>query len=84
MTTMTRTVDGLAQLAQHEAGAFNNQVQSLRERITVAKKARSFGELLRNQLDLLPDTHARLRRDHSVRSQLLQDFRHTLKGRSAA
>ncbi len=72
--------DGLAVLVEHESTAFDNLVASLRERVSVARKARNVGELLRNQLDLLPDTHARLVRDHAVRGQLLKGFGRDIRG----
>lgn len=80
---MSRTANSLAQLAQHEVHAFGNQIDGLRERVSVARRARSFGELVRNQLDLLPDTHSRLRRDHAQRERLLRDLSQQLTGRAA-
>lgn len=65
-------VDGLSVLVEHENSALDNQISGLRERLVVARRARSLGELLRDQIDLLPDTHARWRRDHTVRGQLLK------------
>ena len=64
----------------YDLAALQNLLASLRERLVVARKARSVGELLRNQIDLLPDTHARLLRDHSVRGQLLKGFTRDLRG----
>jgi len=71
-------VDGFSVLVEHETSAFENLVASFRERVVVARKARNVGELLRNQLDLLPDTQARLHRDHAVRRQLLVGLRRDL------
>jgi len=73
-------VDGLSVLVEHESSALDNQISGLFERLVVARKARSVGELLRDQLDLLPDTQARLRRDHSVRRALLKGLTHDLRG----
>lgn len=73
-------MDGFSVLVEHETNAFDNLVASLRERISVARKARNVGELLRNQLDLLPDTQARLSRDHAVRGQLLKGFGRDIRG----
>lgn len=72
-------MDGLSVLVEHESTALENLHSSLRERWVVATKARSLGELLRHQLDLLPDTQARLRRDHTVRSQLLKGWTRDLR-----
>lgn len=71
---MSHAFQSLIALIQHEAEAITNHVDGLRVRVRVARRARSLGELLRNQWDLLPDTHARLRRDHFQRSLLLRSF----------
>ncbi len=77
---LNTAVDGFSVLVEHESTALDNQISGLRERLVIARKARSVGELLRDQLDLVPDTQARLRRDHTVRSQLLEGFTRDLRG----
>lgn len=77
---LNTAMDGFSVLVEHETNALENLVSSLRERVVVARKARTVGELLRNQIDLLPDTGARLRRDHSMRRQLLAGFGRDLRG----
>lgn len=72
--------DGFSVLVEHESNALDDLVASLRERLVVARKARNLGEFLRNQLDLLPDTQARLRRDHSVRSHLIRGLGRDIRG----
>lgn len=72
---MEHTVDGLAQLARHESSALMAHLAALGERWAVARKARSTGELLRDQLDLLPSTAARLKRDQTTRRELLRELR---------
>lgn len=67
-------MDGLSVLVEHESTALENLRSSLRERWVIASKSRGLGELLRDQIDLLPDTRARLQRDHAVRSQLLKGW----------
>jgi len=59
---LTLAREGLSLLAEHETNALGDHLQALNRRVRVARKARSLGELLRDQLDLLPDTGARLRR----------------------
>lgn len=76
---LNTAVDGFSVLVEHENNALDNLVASLRERIVIAKKARSLGELLRDQIDLLPDTQARLRNDHDVRSELLKGLTRDLR-----
>lgn len=77
-TAFTTARQGLSLLAEHETNAFGDHLQALNRRLAVARKARSLGELLRDQLDLLPDTGARLRRDHHRRRQLLAGLRQEL------
>lgn len=77
---LNTAMDGFSVLVEHESNAFDDLVASLRERVSVARNARNMGELLRNQLDLLPDTHARLLRDHAVRGQLLKGFGRDIRG----
>lgn len=72
-------MDGFSVLIEHESSALDNQMAGLRERLVVARKARSLGEFLRHQLDLLPDTLARLRRDQGLRRALLQGFSRDLR-----
>lgn len=71
-------MDGFSVLVEHESNALDNQLAGLRERITVARRARSLGELLRNQIDLLPDTQARFKHDHDLRGELLKGLRRDL------
>ena len=63
-------IDGAGQIAMHEAGALDNHLLALRERWSVARKARGAGELLRDQFDLLPATRLRLAEDHELRMKL--------------
>ena len=77
---LNTAVDGFSVLVEHETTALDNLLASLRERLLVARRARNVGELLRNQIDLLPDTQARLRRDHAVRGQLLKGFSRDMRG----
>ncbi len=77
---LNTAVDGFSVLVEHESNALENLLASLRERLVVARKARKLSELLRDQIDLLPDTQARLRRDHTIRRQLLLGFSHDVRG----
>ena len=67
---LERAIDGIGQIAMHEAGALDNHLLAMRERWMVARKARGVGELLRDQLDLLPATRLRLVEDHEMRRKL--------------
>lgn len=65
-------LEGLEQWAVHEAASIDRHWLALRERVRVARRARGVGELLRNQIDLLPATTARLAEDHRKRVELLR------------
>lgn len=77
-TPMQRAAIGLAMIAVHEWGALGAHYAELRERVAVARRARGAGELLRDQMDLLPETQARLRQDQQVRRELLRRWVRTL------
>lgn len=65
-----RAAGGLALLLVHEAGALRGHWSAIGERLSVARRARTTGELLRNQIDLLPESRNRFAHDHSVRLEL--------------
>jgi hypothetical protein len=67
---LERTLDGIGQIAMHEAGALDNHVLALREHWAVARRARGVGEFLRDQLDLLPALRLRLAEQHELRMKL--------------
>lgn len=67
-----RAVDTMALVAAHEWSAIGGHAAAVRERWAVARRARGVSELLRDQVDLLPETRARLHQDHQVRRELLR------------
>lgn len=67
---LEEAIDGVGQIAMHEADALDSHLLALRERWTVARKARGVGELLRDQFDLFPATRLRLAEDHELRRKL--------------
>lgn len=69
---------GLTLLAEHETNALGDHLQALNRRLAVARRARTVGELLRDQFDLLPDTRTRLSRSHRSRRALLADLKREL------
>ena len=69
---MQKASVGLALIAVHEWGALGAHYSELRERLAVARRARGAGEMVRDQLDLLSETQARLRQDQQVRRELLR------------
>jgi len=65
-----RGVGGVALIALHEAGALRSYWGDLRLRAAVARRARGPGELLRDQVDLWPESRRRLAQEAQVRRQL--------------
>lgn len=77
-----RALGGLALVLMHEIHALSGHWAEFRERLAVARQARGLGELVRNQIDLLPETRARLARDQGQRRELLDGLRSDLRRRS--
>lgn len=69
-----RVVGGLALVLMHEADALSGHYAEMRERLSIARRARGIGELVRDQLDLLAETRARLVLDHRERRALLNSW----------
>ena len=65
-----RVFGGAALIALHEAGSLQGHLEGVNERLRVAARARNVGELIRNQIDLIPETRNRFLRDHAVRREL--------------
>ena len=80
----SRLLDGLSTIALHEADAFNALLIAAGERLRIALQARSAAELLRDQIDLLPESRNRLRHDHAVRRQLWRGLIRDLRRNAAA
>lgn len=84
---LDRVLGGVALIALHEAGSLQGHLEGLGERLRVARRARGLIELLRDQIDLLPESRNRFRRDQRVRRQLWNGFVNDLTapvGRKAA
>jgi hypothetical protein len=73
-------VGGLALIVMHELDALSGHVAEVRERLAVARKARGLGDLVRDQVDLLPETRARLTLDQRERLALLRSWVADLRG----
>ena len=65
-----RALGGVALIAVHEADALQGHWTELEERLEVARHARSASQLIREQLDLFPESKTRLKHDHEIRRQL--------------
>lgn len=65
-----RAIGGAALIMVHETGALHGHWTEISERLRVARKAHGPGELIRDQIDLLPESRNRLVRDQEVRRGL--------------
>jgi len=81
---LERAVGGAAQLLLHEVDALGGHWAELGERLAVARKARGLGELVSQQVDLLPETRARLVLDHRERRALLRGWLADLRSYSSS
>ena len=84
---LDRVFGGVALIALHEAGSLQGHLEGVNERFRVARRARNLVELIRDQVDLLPESRNRFRRDQRVRRQLWSGFVRDLTapvGRKAA
>jgi hypothetical protein len=76
---MRHAVGGFTQILMHEVDALSGHVVELRERAALARQARGIGQLVRDQVDLLQETRARLDLDHRERRALLHGWIQDLK-----
>ena len=79
-----RAVGGFALMVLHELDALSRHVVDVRERFAVAGEARGLGQLVRDQVDLLTETRARLVLDQQERRALLHSWVTDLRGGLAA
>lgn len=75
-----RAVGGFALILLHEMDALSRHWIEVRERFAVARQARGVGQLMRDQVDLLAETRARLALDHEERLALLHSWVTDLRG----
>jgi hypothetical protein len=80
----SRLLDGLSTIALHEADALNAHLLAAGERLRIAAQACNAAELLRDQLDLLPESRNRLRHDQEVRRMLWRGLIRDLRRRGPA
>lgn len=77
---LDRALSDLSLIALHELDSLTGHWAAIRERLVLAGKARSTGELLQDQMDLLPQTLARLRHDQRSRRELLRGMAQHWRG----
>jgi len=67
---LDRAFSGIALFAVHEVGTLRGHWADVDIRLKVARRARGAGELIRDQIDLLPESRNRVMRDQRVRREL--------------
>lgn len=75
-----RAVGGFALILLHEVDALSRHWVEVRERLAVARQARGVRQLVRDQVDLLAETRARLAMDQHERRALLHSWVADLRG----
>jgi hypothetical protein len=75
-----RAVGGFALIVLHEIDALVRHWIAIRERFAVARQARGIRQLVRDQVDLLPETRARLHLDQRERRALVHSWVVDLRG----
>ncbi len=84
---LDRAFSGIALVAVHEVGTLRGHWADVDIRLKVARRARGAGELIRDQIDLLPESRNRVLRDQRVRRELwrgaVKDFMYRMYGTSA-
>ncbi|MGQ0585736.1 MAG: hypothetical protein ACT4PK_00835 [Gammaproteobacteria bacterium] len=71
---VARALDGATHMLMHELDALEGHWAELRERLAVAREAGGLAELVSAQVDLLPETRARLALDQRERRALLHSL----------
>jgi hypothetical protein len=79
-----RALHDIVALGQHEADVLTGHWSEVGERMAVARRARDVVELLSDQIDLLPETRERVRRNGQRRRAMLRDLVADLAGRRLA
>jgi len=80
---LERVAGAFSLLVLHETGSLQGHAAAVQERLQIARRARGLGELLRDQIDLLPESRNRLRRDHQIRRELWRGWIDELTPKSA-
>ena len=70
---------GITQLLEHEWQALQGHLVELRVRVDAARQSHNLSELLNVQLDLIPESRRRLRRDMETRERIFSTMNTTLR-----
>lgn len=76
---VNHALGGVVLLAAYEVGALSGHWAEVRERASVARQARTLRQLVRDQVDLLPETRLRLAADQKERAELARGWLECLK-----
>lgn len=81
---MPQYVNVMRKLLRHERAALAGHRHALLEQLAVARRARTFSQLVNEQIDLVPESRRRLRRNAETRRAILAELgmtrRHTGRG----
>jgi hypothetical protein len=76
---VNHALGGVVLLAAYELSTLDGHLADVRERLSVARSARSLRQLVRDQVDLLPETRVRLAHDGKERRELVRGWLECLK-----
>ena len=71
---MSHFLSTLKRFAEMERQAVVGHLHGLAGRVAIARRADSFPEMVRDQIELLPNTLARVRMDHKKRMAVLREL----------
>jgi hypothetical protein len=72
--SMNHRIDVVRKLFQHERAALVGHRHAMLEQWVVARRARTLSQLINEQIDLVPETRRRLRRNAETRRAILAEF----------
>jgi hypothetical protein len=82
---MRHTIDVMRRLLRHERATLAGHRDAMLEQLAVARRARTLSQLINEQIDLMPESRRRLRRNAEIRRAILAELgmalRHTTQDR---
>ncbi|MGH8457812.1 MAG: hypothetical protein ACRESV_00565 [Nevskiales bacterium] len=67
-------IDVMCKLLRHERAALAGHRHAMLEQLAVARRALTLSQLINDQIDLLPESRRRLRRNAEIRRAILAEF----------
>lgn len=71
---MNQATGVMRKLLRHERAVLTGHLHATLEQLAVARRARTLGQLVHEQIDLLPENRRRLRRNAETRRAILAEL----------